>query len=299
MIDDQAPATVAVPADVDIADKILFGLTAKQVAIVAPVAIGLIAAWQGLLGLLPMWMLAAATAVIGVATATIALGRRDGADIDSLLVAAVKHPRRILAPGRPQPAPAWATTSTPAPVVSHMDVGVGVISTNGVATVAGGAAVAVEVSTVTFELCSGYEQTSWIGGLARALHAMTGKVQILVTTTPVNLRRHINRLRDAATDLAHPRLELAARAHAEFLDELAGRRDVWRRRVIVAAAVGNGGDVTAKAETRAAELVDALAAAGLSARRLSGTELEDACRHSIDPYGLDSHTPLDDGQDER
>lgn len=299
MSDDQAPGTVAVPADVDIADKILFGLTAKQVVICAPVAIGLIAAWQGLAGVVPIGVLAAATGAIAVVTVAIALGRRDGADLDTLLVAAIKHPRKVLAPGRVRSAPAWATTATGALDVSPLDVGPGVISATGVAAVTGGGAVAVEVSTVTFELCSGYEQTSWIRGLARALHAMTGKVQILITTTPVNVRGHIVRLRHAAPELEHPRLDAAARAHADFLEHLSERRDVWRRRVIVAAAV-TGSDYTAKAEARSAELIDALAAAGLSARRLNGVELEDACRHSIDPYGLANDTPRRaDGQEMR
>src|SRR5262249_27726265 len=78
-----------IPADVDRPDEILFGLTARQVAVLAVVAVGLLAAWQATRTVLPPVVVGAAVVVLAAAAVTLVAGRRDGLGLDQLLAAAV------------------------------------------------------------------------------------------------------------------------------------------------------------------------------------------------------------------
>jgi hypothetical protein len=109
---DTDDAVVRIPADLDRPDRILGGLTARQLAILAA---GGVAAWTLVRLLEPLAGLPAAAvlaAPLALATMALALGWRDGLPLDRLAVAGLgwwRQPRRlVVAPDGILPAPAWA-----------------------------------------------------------------------------------------------------------------------------------------------------------------------------------------------
>ena len=101
-------------------DKILAGLTARQVAIAAVAAVIIWAGFQATRHVMPLPAFAALASPVGLAAAALVIGERDGLPLDRLLVAAWRQrraPRRLVtAPeGIPAP-PAWtAPPGPPAP----------------------------------------------------------------------------------------------------------------------------------------------------------------------------------------
>src|SRR3954469_5396746 len=82
---------VRIPADVDMDDRILGRLTARQVAILGATAAVLYLVWLATSALVPVWVfLAAAVPVAGGAVA-LATGRRDGTTLDRYALAAATH----------------------------------------------------------------------------------------------------------------------------------------------------------------------------------------------------------------
>src|SRR5580693_1771598 len=97
------PEPVPIPSDVERPDKVLAGLTARQVAIAA---------------------VAALASPVGLLATALVIGERDGLSLDRLLLAAWRQrraPRRLVTAPEGVPAPpAWASAPgppTPAPAV--------------------------------------------------------------------------------------------------------------------------------------------------------------------------------------
>src|SRR5580700_5608036 len=110
------PGPVPIPSDVERPDKILAGLTARQVAIAAVAAVLIWAGFQICRHVMPLPALAAPA---GLAAVALVIGERDGLPLDRLLAAAWRQsraPRRLVtAPeGIPAP-PAWAAPPRPPP----------------------------------------------------------------------------------------------------------------------------------------------------------------------------------------
>src|SRR3954454_22069325 len=87
------PYIARVPADVDAPDKVLYGLTFRQLAILAVAAVIFYGAWQGLHTLLPVPVLLGAAVVLGGLVFGLAVARRDGLSMDVWLLSAVRHSR--------------------------------------------------------------------------------------------------------------------------------------------------------------------------------------------------------------
>ena len=108
-------APVRIPADVDMHDRVLGPLTARQLAILAAAGTVLYLIWAATRAFLPIPVFLAFAAPVGAASAVLALGMRDGVPMDKLLVAAIRQrlaPRhRVAAPEGVRPAPAWFTAS--------------------------------------------------------------------------------------------------------------------------------------------------------------------------------------------
>ena len=106
------PASIPIPADIERPDKILAGLTARQVAILATAAAIIWAAFEATRRLVAPPVFAVLAAPLAVAAAALVMGQRDGLMLDRLLIAAWRHarsPRRLVtAPGGIPAAPAWA-----------------------------------------------------------------------------------------------------------------------------------------------------------------------------------------------
>src|SRR5882757_2469007 len=107
---------VRIPADVDMRDRVLGPLTARQLAILGVTGLVLYAAWAATRAFLPIPVFLALAIPVGTAAAILALGHRDGISMDRMLVAAIRQrvaPRhRVSAPEGVRPAPAWLTNHT-------------------------------------------------------------------------------------------------------------------------------------------------------------------------------------------
>jgi PrgI family protein len=90
------------PADVELDDRLAFGLTAHQLAILIATAIGAYLAFGALSSALAPPLAAALSTPLGVAGVLLALGRRDGVTADRLALLGARHlarpRRRVLAP---------------------------------------------------------------------------------------------------------------------------------------------------------------------------------------------------------
>lgn len=231
--------TVTIPADVEREDRILAGLTARQVAILAGAAAVLWLAYTVTRRLLPLPVFAVIAFPFGAITTALALGRRDGLSLDRLMLAAIRQtraPRKlVLAPEDVAAPPAWVDAGQPMALPAPLRLPVGAISADGVINLgADGAAVICTASTVSFALRTPEEQIALVGVFGRWLNSLsTGPVQIVVRAEPVDVTPLINGLRRRAAALPHPELEQAAIEHADFLADLARQRDLLRRRVLL------------------------------------------------------------------
>ena len=287
---------VPIPADVEMPDKILAGLTARQAVIAAVAAVIIWAAFEATRHVMPLPAFTALAAPAGLAATALVIGERDGLPLDRLLAAAwrqARSPRRLVtAPeGIPAP-PAWAAPPGPpfpapgplAPLWRHIAAD-GVIGLG-----AGGAAAVAAVSTVNFALRSPAEQDALTAAYGRWLNSLTGPVQVVIRAGRADLSAAVTALREAAPALPHPALEHAALEHASFLAGLAEERDVLTRQVLLVirepshgTARPGGGTAAARAAQRAGETARLLAAADLQVSVLDGGQVTALLAACADP----------------
>ncbi|WP_033440860.1 PrgI family protein [Saccharothrix sp. NRRL B-16314] len=252
-------APVRIPADVDMHDRVLGPLTARQLAILAPAGAVLYLIWAATRAFVPIPVFAAFAVPVGAVLAMLALGKRDGVPMDKLLVAAIRQrvaPRhQVAAPEGVCPAPAWLTPDTDrstSPTVGRRKGGKGgtgqpeqvspsalrlpaeaVTDTGVVDLGSDGLAVVAVASTVNFALRTPNEQEALVASFGRYLHSLTAPVQVLVRTERLDLSTQIAELRERAGGLPHPALEAAAVEHADYLVQLGQQSDLLRRQVLL------------------------------------------------------------------
>jgi hypothetical protein len=294
---DEAPLRARVPADVEKADKIAFGLTGRQLVILTVTALLLYTAWTALATVVQPLIFAAGAVPVAGAAFFLAVGRRDGISLDAWVLAALRHrrsPHRFVpADGPVTPAPAWVNTTAgpgdrlplPAPlrlpakgITAEGLVDLGPDGTTGL----------VAASTVAFGLRTPAEQNGLVGGFARWLHSLDGPAQIVVRAQRIDLTYLADRFLAVAPGLPHPALEDAARSHVAFLHELAGQRELLRRQVTVAVRSCRGPHHTAH---HAAEAVRALAGCEVPAQVLIGADAAARLASSLDPNAPTAPTP--------
>jgi hypothetical protein len=249
---------VRIPANVDMRDRVLGPLTARQLAILGVTGLVLYAAWAGTRAFLPIPVFLALAIPVASCAAILALGQRDGISMDRMLVAAIRQrvaPRhRVSAPEGVRPAPAWLTSQTAAtstgrggkskgkgtaPVreeisPSALRLPAEAVTATGVVDLgADGLAVVAVASTVNFALRTPAEQEALVASFGRYLHSLTAPVQILVRTERLDLSGQINELLARAGGLPHPALEAAAIEHADYLAQLGEQTDLLRRQVLL------------------------------------------------------------------
>lgn len=287
---------VRIPADVDRPDKLLAGLTARQLAILAVAAIALWAGYAATRHLVPPAAYGAVAIPIGAVAALLALGRMEGVPADRWVIAAWQHRRssRRLVPA-PEGVPAVpgflakAASSKPAALPAPLRLPLVGIGAHGVVDLGpDGLAVICRASAVTFSLRTPAEQEALVAGFARFLSSLADPVQVLVRAEPLDVGPAIDALLDAAPGLPHVALERAARDHAAFLADLAASRDLLRREVLVVLRLPAGQASTEGAGAgrllrRAAEAVTALGAAGVSLSVLDGVAASSVVARSLDP----------------
>jgi len=283
-----------IPADVDTPDKIVYGLTARQLAILAVAGVigcGIVKAIGPMLP--PQVLVAVLTPLAGVAVVS-ALGRRDGLPMDVWLLSAVRHgrgPRRLApAPGGPaDPVPAWAPVAAgPVPPVPVLRLPAQAIADTGVIDTGSRAVALVACTTVNIGLRTGEEQSALIAAYGRWLNSLSGPVQIVISAQRVDLYSHAQRIAERADAIGNPALAAAAHDYAEFLDELAARRDpLWRTVTVAVTANGEKGRDT-EVLRRADHTASALSALGAQTAVLDGNRATAVLSCAVDPY-----TPAD------
>ncbi|MET7403528.1 PrgI family protein [Dactylosporangium sp. NPDC005572] len=291
---DDADPHARIPADVDTPDKIAYGLTARQLAILAMAGVIGYGIFRAVGGLVPLPVLVAVLMPLAGAAIVLALGRRDGLPMDAWLLAAARHIRspKRLAPataGQPTTSPAWApATETPPPTVPVLRLPANAISDNGVVDAGPHAVALVACTTVNIGLRTGNERAALIGSYGRWLNSLSGPVQIVISAQRVDLSSHAQRIAEGAETIANPALADAARDYADFLDDLAARRDpLWRTVIVAVTATGDQGRDT-EVLRRAEHAASALSALGAQTAVLDGGRAAAVLTCATDPY-----TPAD------
>ena len=173
---------VRVPADVDMADRIFAGLTARQLAILGAHGLVLLALYTGLGDRFPMALLGVLAVPICLLGLLWATTSPEGTTWEQMALAALRHfgrpRRRVLAPEGIPELPVWAgeiggLAPVEFPVVDA--------SVDGHVDLEGAGAVAIcRASSVNFALRSETEQRALVEGLARLLNALDAPLLFLV-----------------------------------------------------------------------------------------------------------------------
>jgi hypothetical protein len=273
----------AVPADVDTPDQIAWGLTFRQLAILAAVGAAGWLLYSSFGALLPplVWLVAAIP-VAGV-TVVVALGRRDGLSLDVWLRHAVTLRRTpaVQVPGHArQGRPLVATCEAPvAPAPLRRPATS--IAADGTLTVEGASRCVIACGTTNVALRTAEEQAALLDGFGRWLHALTAPAQIVVAAQRHDLAPYAQAVLEGSARLPHPALQAAADDYAAFLLELDATRDPLRRQVLAVVQAGPAREST----------VRGLGALGVSTQALDGPAVTAALAAAVDPFDTPAGGP--------
>ncbi len=282
------PSRTKMPADVDAPDKVAYGLTFRQLAILAVAAVLGYGAWQALHTLVPIAVLVGAAVVVGGLVFGLAVSRRDGRPMDLWLLSAVQHcrePKALASTDTTAPIPDWvqqprAKVALPAPLRLPADA----IGDDGQISLSGHTAGMVAATTVNLGLRTGAEQQALLESYGRWLNSLSTPTQVVVSAQPVDLRSHAATLADTAHRLPDQRLRAACADHAGFLADLAERRDPLRRQVLIVTRTHPGESAGHSARRRAEDTARALSNLGVTAKALDGDAVTAAVAAAADPY---------------
>jgi hypothetical protein len=279
---------VKVPADVEREDRLAFGLTARQLAILAGSAVAGYGLADALGAVLPEPLPLAAGGLVVLAGLSLALLRHAGLAGDRLALAAARFVaaprRRVLAPeGLPAPLPGAPKTAR----VTRLELPLRAILSSGVVELGDGShCLLLTARGSGFELRAAAEQAALVAAFARFLNGLSEPLQIVVQSERISLEGPAGRLEQQAATRSAP-IRAAARSHAAYLRSLGGASEPLRRRRIVLVLRASGQRATAEvALARAADQAgELLAAAGVELTTLAGEEAAALLARSFDPPG--------------
>ena len=284
------------PADVDAPDKILYGLTFRQLAILAVAAVIFYAAWRSLHTIVPVPVLLGGGLILGGLAFGLVVGRRDGLSLDRWLLHAVAHsraPKALSTGDTTTKAPDWVQTpqqrvTLPAPLKLPAqaidDDGQITLGTTSQSGRQPGRAAMVAATSVNLGLRTADEQAALIDTYGRWLNSLNTPTQIVVAAQPVDLASHARTLAARARHQPHPALEAACADHAGFLEDLAARRDPLRRQVLIVTRTSPAEAGGHAARRRADDTARALSGLGVTIRALDGAAATAALAAAADPY---------------
>ncbi|MFC7742081.1 PrgI family protein [Nocardiopsis composta] len=178
-----------IPADIDRPEPVVAGLTARQLLICVPPALGMWAAYLAVGGAVPTGVLAAVALPVAAVVAVVALGRRDGLGLDAYALAAAawwRTPKKHTPTARAGRLPTWAPRHRPERL-APLRLPASAISDEGVIDLGDREAAILACSTLNFHLASGREQDAAIGAYALVLDSLTHPVQICLQGRPLDL----------------------------------------------------------------------------------------------------------------
>jgi hypothetical protein len=304
---DDVPVQVAIPADIDAPDRVLYGLTVRQVAILAGTGGWLWLAYRALCPPVPAAAVGLAAVPVAAVAAVLALGRRDGISLDRWVTAALvaaRSPRLLVAAGDGLPAvPGWAplarlagpphrrrALAAAAPVaVAPLRLPATAISESGVVDVDDGQVTLTAVSTINVDLRTAGEQSALVEGLGRWLNTLSTPAQIVVSTRPADMDSLADTVERQLRYLSHPALADAAAGYADFLRWLRDDRDPLDRRVVIAHRADGkaSGHADGQVVRRHAEqTARAIAGLGAAAAILDGGLVTDVLGACCEPWRI-------------
>ncbi|MCP2342939.1 PrgI family protein [Actinomadura rupiterrae] len=302
---DAEPLTAQIPADVNQPDKIIYGLTARQVVILAGTGMGCALGYSLLHALVPLPVLVAALFPVLAFGAVLTLARRDGMSLDRFALAALLHARGakqlIRAEGPALAPPGWCRMRAQLPAPLRLPVRA--VRQDGVLELAasGGVAAVVQAGTVSFGLRTTSEQAALVTAFGRWLNSLEVPVQILLHTRPVDLSGLAEHITHGAPGLPDPALEEAALDHAAYLHQVNASADLLARQVLIVIRDGTGAATgglprvldrkqhlarqrgAAVVLRRAEETVRALGALGITARVLDADGCAQMLAEALSP----------------
>jgi hypothetical protein len=288
---------VRLPADIELEDRLAFGLTARQLLLLGATAIAAYGAYALAAALVPLPVAVAAAAPLALAGSLLALGRFESLPADRLALAALRHlrrpRRRVLAPhGLPMP-----LRSLPAPLaLAPLQLPVRAILRSGLVELEGSSfCLLLRASGTGFVLRSEEEQAALVEAFGRFLNALAEPIEIIVRSEPVDLAPVLARLEEQAAVQPVAALAEAARSHLRFLAELAAREGVRRREILLVLVTRARDKQVAQTELerRAGEAHDLLRAAGVELRPLAGESAAALLARALDPPGPPVGATLD------
>jgi len=284
-------AAVKLPADVELEDRLAFGFTGRQLALLAAAAVSAYGAFL-LLGPLVPAPLALATAVLVLVGGILAaFVRHDGLSGDQLALALARFARtpkrQLLAPERlPLPLPG----SPRQPRVAPLEIPIRRVLASGlIERTDGSYCLLLDAHATSFELRSQGEQAAFVSAFARFLNARADPVQISIRSEQASLRPHADQIAHTTQERT-PGLQQAALDHARFLRSLGETQPLKRRRILLVLQTRQRqADLAQIALARlAAEATELLRGAEVQLQPLDGEQTAALLARSLDPPG-----PLD------
>ena len=288
---------VKLPADLELEDKLAFGLTARQLLLLGACAVASYGLYTITAAALPMPVAAALCAPLAIAGTVLSLGHKDGLPADRLARLALRYltapRRRLLAPdGLPAPLPGARRQ----PAVAPLDLPVRAVYRSGLVELADGSfCLLLRAASGSFALKSDEEQAALVEAFGRFLNGLADPVAIYVRSEPVDLAARAHTLEQTAATIARPELADAARAHARFLRELPSDGEL-RRREILLLLITRAREASAARTTlerRSRETSELLRAAGIELSALDGEQTAALLAGAFDPPGPPAGSELD------
>lgn len=275
MSNEDTTPRAAVPANVSEPDRIAFGLTFRQLAIIGGPALTGFSAYRTYGALLPPAAWIAAGIIVLAVAVVLAIGRRDGLPLNVWLKHGftLSHSPHTFAPGQPRASSVAAVASKPS-IPAPLRSPVTSISPAGVLTSEGTAKVLIACGTTNIHLRTGGEQGALLDGFGRFLNSLTGPAQLLVAAQRHDLSVYAQATADVAPRLPHPALQTAADDYAAFLLDLDAERDPLRRQVLAVVTGEHAADVA----------VRTLSGLGVEAAALDGPAVASALAAAVDPF---------------
>lgn len=280
---------VRLPADVEVEDRLAFGLTARQLCLLGATGLIAYALYTLAAPALPLPLAAAICGPVVVAGSVLALGRRDGLPADRLARLALRYlttpHRRLLAP---EGIPAPLAGEPRRPRVAPLDLPVRTVLRSGLVELSDGSCcVVLRAGSGSFALKADEEQAALVEAFGRFLNGLTEPAAIYVRSEPVDLAARADTLETQAATLAPAELSEAARAHARFLRELPEEGGLRRREILLLliTRARDTGNARSTLERRARETSELLRAAGVELSTLDGEQTAALLARALDPPG--------------